>query len=367
MTEKYPFRFNQEQREVSNPPDSIYKILSGHDDGFRGEVSGESLRARYVHLTDQLIQRVICGPEASTVDPANFNKILGDVEQIDNPYKLKPYYDSVIFLDKSARPVEWLFRALWDHLSEMPDGTRYEKPETLFVNIDRIFWSNIIDPERVDNREIRQADSSIHNKIHYLRAVFAEHTRLGADQSLDMSYGKGTKPRVLIVDEVRSSGRTLAYATEMFKAAFPDVDFEGYHWMGATTTNGSTAEGDFVYGDGGVPVWYQDNTYLGRGVGDPNRPRAKHESSDRNKGRAHFLSTRLEPHERESSDQLRREIKLLAEAVKRHEVLVRPSIFYNSEAYLLRAQQLNPQYKDIEKLVGALRDMGQTWTIKPKK
>jgi hypothetical protein len=268
-------------------------------------------------------------------------------------------------LDKSARPVEWLFKALWDHLSKMPDGTKYEIPERLFVNIDRIFWSQHIDPENIGNREIDQHDIAVSSMISRLRAVFEKSNVFQPDQNNPDQSDHDSHKKILIVDEVRSTGRTLAYTSAMFKAAFPNIQFEGHHWMGSVGTNGFTPEGDVVIGDAGVPVWYSDKTILGRGVGDPERH--KHRIAGiglRDMGRAYFLSTRLSLEDRRSSDQLREEMAALAKDVIDHKILVRPSFQYNTEVYLTRAQQLNPGHSNVDDLAETLKRMGNEWTIK---
>ncbi|MFT4189003.1 MAG: hypothetical protein QM621_10535 [Aeromicrobium sp.] len=78
-----------------------------------------AMRSAYVTLTDKLIHRI---------------------EQHDSDDPL-----SLLFLDKSARPVAWFVRALWPVLARVPgtpfaDGQVPPMPPMRFANIDREQW-----------------------------------------------------------------------------------------------------------------------------------------------------------------------------------------------------------------------------------
>lgn len=57
-----------------------------------------------------------------------------------------PGYDTVIFLDKSARPLSWMTRELWGHVAPQKENPEtgelqtVKMPEMKFVNIDRLNW-----------------------------------------------------------------------------------------------------------------------------------------------------------------------------------------------------------------------------------
>src|SRR3954469_6875014 len=80
-------------------------------------LNSPEIRIKYLTLTDELIRRM---SEQRT--------------------------DVAIFLDKSARPVEWLVRELWDELAPTdPDtGKTVPKPEMKFLNIDREQWGPFV-------------------------------------------------------------------------------------------------------------------------------------------------------------------------------------------------------------------------------
>lgn len=144
-------------------------------------------RMQYVHLTDELIRR-----------------LEGDTE--DGP---KP--DVVIYLDKSARPVSWMVRELWDTLAREPgtdyeDGKIPEKPKTAYINVDS---------ERHYTRE----------DIADLRALFTKDEEDGGETHFD---GKN----ILIVDEEGVSHATSNRALAFVKLAFPEAaSVEKFIWL----------------------------------------------------------------------------------------------------------------------------------------
>jgi hypothetical protein len=248
--------------------------------------SGESLRARYVNLTANLIHEI----EAS-------------------------HADTVIFLDKSARPVEWLVEEFWDLFAERHGDKTVppEKPEMKFINIDR-------EPFRpyLGGIEDEASGGMIHlndlpqEYIDNLRRAFARPEGASGDRS-DQSYLDGK--RVMVVDEVKATGDTLRFAAAMMKKAFPEADMSWAWWMRPVVVAGR----DGVAKPVEVPVWYTDAQPEGRGVVDPVSPK-------------HFLSRAPQ-----SPDglalQLRQEIHQLGKDVRSGAQRFAPSPHQDAESW----------------------------------
>src|SRR5579872_2790917 len=108
--------------EQEKPFPHNYRQLRGDKqevDGKIGVWSTEYLLSEYASLTDGLIGRLdgtipIRGADVIKVTPEGIRK---EKQNLPSP-------SSVIYLDKSARPVRWLVDGLWDVLAREP-GTNY--------------------------------------------------------------------------------------------------------------------------------------------------------------------------------------------------------------------------------------------------
>lgn len=296
--------------------DFEYQQLTGHNTTNGEFKSSEKLRMEYIHLTDQLIYKINHGIDVE-------NPRTGEIET------RTP--DTVIFLDKSARPVSWLMREMWEKYATDAEGKVYDQPDIRYLNIDREQWVNSIDPGAVGFMDINKVDQSV---IRSLRSIFLSPTQKkdGLTEAIDTQPSQLDNKVILVVDEVMSSGRTLAIAKKMLQRAFPTASIGGEHWMkGLTTKNHGLA-----IGNNDIPVWYQEKEEYGRGVG--NRLRDPSDSSASNVtqrlGRW-FLSRRL-PEADPASLQLRRELKHL---VNDPTVLKRPAL--DRDDYEKRVEQLN--------------------------
>ena len=178
----------------------------------------------------------------------------------------EPGYDTIMFLDKSARPLYWMLKEFWPYMAPQerdPDTDELKTkpmPEVKFVNIDRLSW------RRDPNQEIEEggARDVTPTDLRGLRAVF---TLRGQEKSvLD---GK----RILIIDEQSESGDTLRAALNLFSGAFPDSEFDAMAWINHKFT--VNKKGDKVYEVLQIPIWYpiKDENQLhkdtGRGVFGP--------------------------------------------------------------------------------------------------
>ena len=156
-------------------------------------LGGQSIRAKYLHLTDRLIWTTTNGG-----------------------------FDRVLFLDKSARPVCWLMREAWAALSPDFDrpGSSGRLPRCTFLNIDRLQWRELLDPEGVGRFDASRLPSA---PLDGLNRCF--RPRAASPQTwLD-------RERVLIVDEVRVSGDTALIAERLLARAFPHASFGAFQWM----------------------------------------------------------------------------------------------------------------------------------------
>ncbi len=191
-------------------------------------------------------------------------------------------YDHVVYLDKSARPVSWLVNMFWDEFAVKDSaGKPIKRPQHSYINIDRSPWFRNVginvsdDGRQKDNGELATYNDFVSNignlsKRHLaeIRALYIEGGINEEDENWIFDHptildGK----RILIVDEVSRTGSTLDIAKHLFRLAIPDVDkIEGtYFWhpsepllkMGNETVLTS------------LPVWYDPNTLMGRGIGSP--------------------------------------------------------------------------------------------------
>jgi len=269
-----------------------YTILHEHrrtDDSFK---SLEELEIEYVELTDKLIHKMTHG-ESFSHDGERVHEI---------PTK-------VIFLDKSARPLAWLVRDLWDTLAPEPGSDIIpDKPDFKFLNIDRNQWKAQLDP---NDTQAYDASLLTDEQVEGLRSIFGKKHdgSFDAENELDNQV-------IMIVDEVRASGATLAIAQSMLQRAFPTSKIFGAHWMAGT----KLANG--VSGNADLPVWYRDDSTntkftVGRGIGNRVDPAHITDPSQ------YFLSTRL-PDMDQRALRLREDFKTLTKALQEKGVVFIP-------------------------------------------
>jgi hypothetical protein len=262
---------SSELREVQS---ANYEILDSED-----------LRERYLHLTDKLINRI---------------------ERDD--------IDCLVFLDKSARPVAWFVKELWPLVHEGKDS---RMPEFYFLNIDREQWrpllgSNETGSVRVENLPKEQVED--------LRSIFTEDV-IPANQPTEGKPTRLDNKNVLIVDEMRVSGDTLDTAKKMLKRAIPEATIEGAWWMIPKIA----ARPGQPMANQEIPVWYSDETNLGRGVANRDQSKSSMSSSRRQQRGGLFLSTKFRNPD-PLSNQLREEIKQLVRDVANRKIIYMPDV-----------------------------------------
>lgn len=232
---------------LSRIPADQFQLLVGHRRTDGTLKSSLELRMQYLQLTDRLIFKMTDGFTA--VDP-NRTQIADAIP------------DAVIYLDKSARPVAWLAEYAWDLLSpQQVGGLPASRPSFYFLNIDRMHWITTVDPLGQGFMDVSRIDPSI---IWSLRSIFVEprYKRAGLTAAIDSAPALLDNKTILIVDEVYSSGRTIDIATGLIRRAFPTSTIGGAHWMGGLVNRGTAV------GNGDIPVWYNESSEYGRGVGD---------------------------------------------------------------------------------------------------
>ena len=245
-----------------------YNFLRGDKQGVRshsGVWDTDYVLEKYVQSTDKVIG-LMDGSihERAVVDPSE-------------PERSSEKPDTVIFLDKSARPVSWFTDALWEQFAT--DGA--EKPDYEFLNIDRVNWFINQGHSKIDaERRLGPGDFDI-NKVPKedlarIRALFVQgelDRDTWQDDVWDMPTSLDDK-NVLILDEVKNKGGTLAIATQVLKGAFPEATFSGdYFWRGGQYALGGNANEMQMES---APVWYDSKDAWGRGVGDISRAYYEH-------------------------------------------------------------------------------------------
>lgn len=335
--------------ELDGPGSFEYRLIKAHRRTDGTLKSDQLVRSDYLRRTDELLRQmtegvdvlervvpepseeVVSGEEVSGAEP----KEAPDSAPVYKMVTRKP--DEVVFLDKSARPVAWLAGEMWESFAALPGEETPKKPSFSFVNIDRNQWVNAIDPDGTGIVDVDRLDPSV---VRSLRSIYVSPAdkRDGLTEDIDTAPATLDDKTVLIVDEVRSTGRTLDIATAFFKEAFPTARVAGTHWMGgAIMKNGAMGNAD-------LPVWYKEDSPLGRGIAnrDPIASQASPNITQRLGG--WFLGRRLaEPDP--ASEQLRVEMRHLAHD---DNVLFIPSTLRDEDDYIARAETFNgmtlPEY-----------------------
>ncbi len=310
-----------------------YELLREHTRTDGSLKTTEQLRAEYVHLTDEIVRQLTDGIRVE--DPVSGEYI----------YE-KPDY--VVWLDKSARPVAWLTRDLWPLLAQDENGKVPKIPESRFVNIDREQWVNTVDPNGTGMVDIDRVDESV---IRSLRSIFVvpEYKKEGLTEAIDQAPAELDGKTILIIDEVKASGKTLDIAHKFFQRAFPTARIGTTHWMRGMAQIGT------AQGNADLPVWYRSDIEEGRGVGNRDQNRSQRSKSTTQRLGGWFLSTALESRDSLSA-QLRSELHQLAQGARSGEVLVVPS--HQRDDFIERAERLNgmtlDEFKSAKQKIGEI-------------
>lgn len=276
-----------------------------------------------------------------------------------------PPPQEVIYLDKSARPVEWLVRGLYPVLvTPTQDSEGNEQippmPHSRFLNIDKEDWLRRMG---VSQQHLEDAPDSMvdfskidPDLITRLRSLFS--TEQLTEETRDLAWELPTVldgRHVMIVDEVMSSGQTLKIAQKLLSLAIPEATFSGQYWMipeRRYLNPGSTT--DFAMKR--VPAWYSNVRESGRGVSDksavwPERAAAlDYKVSELSRLGRDFLST--PPHNPVTFERItdplatkiRADITYLRDDIKDRKLFYRPArerFDVDEEAAVRRIEELN--------------------------
>ncbi len=246
--------------------------------------SDAEMRAEYVGLTFELIEQIIEGD-----------------------------YDTVLFLDKSGRPVEWLVNELWTVFTDK------EKPEFKFINIDanRLLGYHHEAPRPTSDEIANYLPSP--QDIKELRQTYQK------GENKDTSYLD--EKNILIVDEIKVSGATSKITHRLLEEAFPSSNFDQYHWLtGATKTTATYEKGQEQRTTTvtKLPVWYHATDPRGRGVGDADPKESQFLSSPNITYQKGDEIESIRGTQDELSLDLRADISHLAKAVREGRQAVQP-------------------------------------------
>ena len=224
------------------------------------------IQEQYIRETDMLI---------GVVDGSITDRISGSIYDERIPEGESRVPDTILWLDKSARPVSWFFDAFYDDFAK-PD---VKKPDSEFLNIDRINWFLAIGKTEEDaasrlGPEDFDIDEVSDEKISAIRAYFTEG-ELTEENWQNEVWNLPTRldgKHMLIVDEVKNRGGSLYIATELLKKAIPGLTVDGaYFWHTSRVSVDSTDVSSGSLQMATAPLWYNptgDKVLEGRDVGD---------------------------------------------------------------------------------------------------
>ncbi len=236
--------------------------------------------------------------------------------------------DDLVFLDKSARPISWFIRELWDLL--VLGHVDVTRPRHRFINLDRQMWRDQTGgAEEGSGMGVSLDTPGLRQDAADLRDAF--RIRLDRPERQETFF---TGRTVMVVDEVRVSGDTLAIARSFLEAAFPDArKILTAHWM---TPRIVTGRGDVRY-NANLPIWYSDQTTHGRGIGNRDVHVSAHSPHARTRAGKRFLSTRPDKADRRSAE-LRNDIRLISTAIRSGEQPLRLNARVPDDVYERRLE-----------------------------
>lgn len=238
--------------------------VQGFKDFRRDKYDTDSIANTYITATDKMI---------GLADGSIRER---ELEDPDAPEVSREAPDEIFFLDKSARPVSWMMDEFWDDFAK---GDA-KKPGRNFLNIDRVNWFVEQGHDRdAAERELGPVNFDINKvpqeHIDGIRALFSkgEITPEAATNKEMLHEQVWSAPtqldgkNIMIMDEVRNKGGTLAIAQQLLKRAFPEAKgvTGNYFWQagldGKLYHNQETQMAS-------APVWYDSSDNRGRAVGD---------------------------------------------------------------------------------------------------
>lgn len=198
----------------------------------------DKVLSHYVSLTDRMVG-IMDGSSPQDVMSINDDREYSRrTEQGD----WKP--EEVVYLAKSAAPVEALVDAMWDQLAE--SGAVQPRGDMLAIDRrDFLSYMGVTNPYDQDDATPKIIDISKvpQELIARIRAYFVEGDIDMGNWQEDV-WSKPTRldgKNVLVVDEVKNSGATMEIAMRLIKEAVPEADLRGAYFWDKTDS---------------VPIWY---------------------------------------------------------------------------------------------------------------
>ena len=264
-------------------------------------------------------------PEFLVRYPSLTDSLIGKIDQIrkDNPRQ----NDVIIWLDKSARPVSWFYRAFYDILLPKDDSNnQLKQPHHSYLNIDRETWQNVLS---LSTNESGITWTNLpEQRIQDIRQIFK-------------FYPEINQSKIFVVDEVKNTGTTLDISTGMIQKAFPEAQVHGLYWMNngykIDLKSGQTMNAE-------VPLWYSDKQITGRLVANIDSSKSQQSMSSTQKIGRLFLSTRFKDGPDQTGLQLKKEIFQLVHDVKNNNLPFVPGILddqYGQESIEQRIARIN--------------------------
>ena len=265
-----------------------------------------------------------------------------------------PAADHIIYLDKSARPVSWLNNVFWDSFTNKP------RPGHSYLAIDRMEWFARTNTPVDSSGYIKDADGesshiarfedflkeNVSNEdIARIRALYIPGGIESEDVDKIMNTPTGLEGKnITIIDEVGRSGSTLNIAKYLVSRAIPEAaSVNGYVYWNAGVQVSPNGEHQMR----GVPVWYDSNSHIGRGIGDVNESSfaMRYEEYPSPKTRAQkfgsfvlgeFLDLSKEPGNK--SRQLAKEIRIMRKEWDDGHIMMPMPDHYDDEKWMARLE-----------------------------
>lgn len=146
----------------------------------------------------------------------------------------KSNFETLVFIDRSARPISWIFDEFWIKL--FPDEA---KPESIFINLGQK------DLRKKYMKGLGSAMSTMGNQFVGLYdteeniALFKQRLRSDKDAGLQLHRELGAEGeeklrsrKVLIIDESEFEGVSRLFAEEIIDEVFTPLSIEYWEWGG---------------------------------------------------------------------------------------------------------------------------------------
>lgn len=252
-----------ELRESFTVPEDDYQIMRGDMQKVRdrtGAWDTDYMLTKYVAATDKMV-----GVLDGNIEERSLYHPTATAEE---KQRASEAPDTVVWLDKSARPVSWFVDAFWEQFAD----ENAEKPDYEFLNIDRTDWLTRQGHAKTEAETRLGAEAFDINKVEEedilrIRALFTKG-EIDPDNWQEDVKNLPTSlddKNILVVDEVKNKGATMSIALQLIKRAIPSATVSGeYFWRAGGYSLAGSGEQQME----SAPVWYDPKSQFGRGIGD---------------------------------------------------------------------------------------------------